>query len=443
MSESRAGFIERWMPRTIASRLFLILSVGLLLAYGLSFGLLFYERYVAAMSLMLDTLERDIATSVAVLDRLPAAERGDWLARLQRGNYRYILGPGETDGPLVSERAQRVTRLIGEALGERFSVHGNTTSTTPERYQVHLTLSDGQPLTIEITPGAAPVAQWLPVVLVVQLGVLLLCTWAAVRLTTRPLARLADAAASLNPSAGGQHLQEGGPVEVAKAVSAFNAMQDRIADHLAERLRILAAISHDLQTPLTRMTLRTEGMDESRERDKLLGDLDEMQHLVREGVAYARSAHSASEPPRRVDPDAFLDSLVLDYQDAGKAVTMAGRVGAPVMTRPHALRRVLGNLVDNAIKYAGAAELRIDGGHGRPVSIAVLDRGPGIPDDELDAVMQPFYRLEASRNRGTGGAGLGLAIAQQLTLSIGGSLELRNREGGGLQVTLTIEGRDG
>jgi len=117
MNESRAGFIERWMPRTIASRLYLILSVGLLLAYGLSFGLLFYERYVAAMSLMLDTLERDIATSVAVLDRLPAAERGDWLARLQRGNYRYILGPGDTDGPTGRAQPASARQLCGIALG--------------------------------------------------------------------------------------------------------------------------------------------------------------------------------------------------------------------------------------------------------------------------------------------------------------------------------------
>lgn len=434
---------SRLLPRTIASRLYLILFAGLLLAHGLSFGLLFYERYVAATSMMLGNLEQDVATSVAVLDRIPATERQDWLPQLERRTYRYLLGPGQTGGELVSARARQVTALIGTALGARYPVQGNTTSTDPERFQVHLSLSDGQPLTIEVTPSVMPIARWLPGVLAIQLGLLLLCTWLAVRLATRPLARLASAAESLSPSLGGQRLEDDGPIEVAKAMSAFNAMQDRIAEYLRERLQILAAISHDLQTPITRMKLRTEAMEASPERDKLIDDLGEMEHLVRDGVAYARSAHGAAEPPVRLDLDAFLDSLVCDYQDAGKTVRLAGSIGVPVVTRPHALRRVIGNLLDNAVKYAGAAELDVTRTTDGSLSIAVLDRGPGIPEQELDAVMQPFYRLEASRNRKTGGTGLGLAIAQQLAASIDGSVSLSNREGGGLKVTLTFRPGDG
>ncbi|MET0717475.1 MAG: HAMP domain-containing sensor histidine kinase [Pseudoxanthomonas sp.] len=227
-------------------------------------------------------------------------------------------------------------------------------------------------------------------------------------------------------------------MEVAKPVSAFNAMQDRIGRHLKERLQILAAISHDLQTPITRIKLRIEAMDDSPERDKLVDDLDEMQHLVRDGVAYARSAHGAAEPALRIDLHAFLDSLVYDYQDSGRQVALSGRVDAPLTTRPRALRRVIGNLVDNAIKYAGAAEIEASASENGSVSISVLDRGPGIAEDELEAVLQPFYRLEASRNRDSGGAGLGLAIAQQLALAIGGTLSLSNREGGGLRAMLTL-----
>jgi signal transduction histidine kinase len=207
---------------------------------------------------------------------------------------------------------------------------------------------------------------------------------------------------------------------------------------LQERLQILAAISHDLQTPITRMKLRTEAMEESSERDKLVDDLNEMQHLVREGVAYARSAHGAEEPAHKVDLDAFIDSMVCDYQDIGKQVTLSGAIGTPVTTRPHALRRVVSNLLDNAIKYAGAAEIELRNQTNGTISISVSDRGPGIPEQELEAVLQPFYRLETSRNRDSGGAGLGLAIAQQLSLSIGGTISLRNREGGGLQVTLAM-----
>jgi signal transduction histidine kinase len=220
-------------------------------------------------------------------------------------------------------------------------------------------------------------------------------------------------------------------------VSAFNAMQDRIARYLQERMQILAAISHDLQTPITRMKLRAEALNESEERNKLLDDLSEMEHLVREGVAYARSSHSVTEPKLNIDLDALLDSIVYDYQDMGRQVSLSGKVGTPVNTRPHALRRLIGNLLDNALKYSGAGEV-VTSQDATGISISILDRGPGIPEDQLEAVMQPFYRLERSRSRETGGAGLGLAIAQQLALSLGASLKLRNREGGGLQATLLL-----
>ncbi|WP_256346505.1 sensor histidine kinase, partial [Pseudomonas tolaasii] len=193
-----------------------------------------------------------------------------------------------------------------------------------------------------------------------------------------------------------------------------------------------AAISHDLQTPITRMKLRAEFMEDCAERDKLWSDLSEMEHLVREGVAYARSVHGATEASHRIDLDAFLDSLVFDYQDMHKQVSLSGKSAVVLDTRPHALRRVLVNLVDNALKFAGSAELEVGSTPAGELSIKVLDRGPGIAEDELVQVMQPFYRVESSRNRGTGGTGLGLAIAQQLAVAVGGSLRLSNRVGGGL-----------
>ena len=430
--------LSRYLPRTIASRLYLILIAGLLLAHGLSFGFLFYERYTAASSMLLTNIEHDVITAVAVLDGTPPAEREQWLPQLKRRTYGYRLDAGDPGSPQLSARAKEMSGLIAAVLRPRYTAHAETVGSNPERFQVHLALSDGAPLTIEVTPSIMPIADWLPGVLVVQLALLLACTWLAVRLATRPLERLAHAAENLSPSGGGKPLDADGPVEVAKAVTAFNAMQDRIAQYLAERLRILAAISHDLQTPITRMKLRAEGMPASTVRDKLVDDLDEMEHLVREGVAYARSAHGATEAPVKLDLDAFLDSLVLDYQDTGKDVQLAAGTGAPVVTRPHALKRVVGNLVDNALKYAGAAEVAVDRGADGAIAVHVRDRGPGIPPEELDAVMQPFYRLEASRNRDTGGAGLGLAIAQQLAMSLGGALTLRNREGGGLEATLTL-----
>jgi len=420
------------LPRTLGSRLFLILLAGLTIAYGLAFGVVFAERYFTARAVMLGTLESDVATSIAILDRLPADERAQWVPRLDRGTYRFVLGPGLPGVPDLSARGADIAARIQEAGGRRHPVKVESIPGDGKRLQAHLTLSDGRPLTIDVHPAPLPLAQWLPYVLAIQLVLLLLCCWFAVRLAIRPLADLARAADALDPDRPAPRLSEAGPAEVAHAAMAFNAMRDRIAHYVEERVRILAAISHDLQTPITRMTLRAEMAEDSAGKDKLVQDLAEIQRLVREGLAYARSTHGDAEAAARIDIASFIESLAYDYQDTGKAVTTAGRIDGAIVTRPHALRRILTNLIDNALKFGGAAELSVRRDAGGAVVIAVLDRGPGIPEDQLEAVMQPFFRLEQSRSRETGGTGLGLAIAQQLALAIGGTLALRNRDGGGL-----------
>ena len=187
-------------------------------------------------------------------------------------------------------------------------------------------------------------------------------------------------------------LSEDGPSEVARAARAFNAMQDRIATYMTERMQILAAISHDLQTPITRMRLRVDVMDGEPESAKLRQDLQEMEALVKEGVTYARTMHGATEVPRRIDPDALFDSLVCDYVDADQAVSLQGRFGMPLMTRPQALRRIVGNLVDNALKFGGAAEIKVAAVHDGQATISVLDRGPGIPAESLETVFRAFFQ---------------------------------------------------
>jgi signal transduction histidine kinase len=423
----------------MAARVYLIILAGLMLAQGLSFALMFYERYESATTVMLDTVEHEVGTSVAVLDRLSAPERADWLGRLQRDNYRFLLGHGQPGTPLTTERSQEVVRRIEKEVGPGYHMYADAVSMNPERYQVHFTLHDGTPLTLEVMPrGIAPIAQWLPIVLALQLLLLLACAWLAVRLTTRPLTQLAQAAEAMAPTADGPRMSEEGPMEVAHAAIAFNTMQERISRHLKERLHILASISHDLQTPITRMRLRAETLEEGEGRQKILGDLREMEHLVREGVAYARSVHGGAEAPVRMDVKAFLESLVFDYLDTGKPVSLSGAVDGTAMVRRQALRRVLGNLIDNAIKYGGAAEVVAWRNEDGALCIAIRDHGPGIPEDELEHVLQPFYRLESSRNRDTGGAGLGLAIAAQLIRAIGGNLKLANRQDGGLEAMVTL-----
>ncbi|VVO02967.1 ATP-binding protein [Pseudomonas fluorescens] len=428
----------RW-PRTLASRLSLIFLIGLILAQALSFGAQYYERYESAKNTMLGNLETDVSTSIAILDRLPAGERMSWLKQLDRRNYRYLLDEG-SPGTAMSDTPIAVTS-IKDAIGKDYPMTVTDIPGPIKHFQVHLKLADGSPVTIDVRPAMVPLSPWLPIVLLGQLLLMILCTWLAVRIAIRPLARLAQAVETLDPNTHPVHLDEKGPTEVAHAAMAFNAMQARIAAYLKERMQLLAAISHDLQTPITRMKLRAELMDDCSEKDKLWNDLGEMEHLVREGVAYARSVHGATEESRRTDLDSFLDSLVFDYQDVGKDVQLSGKSETVIDTRPHALRRVLVNLTDNALKFAGAAELRVESKPGGSLSVKVMDRGPGIAEEELAHVMEPFYRVENSRNRSTGGTGLGLAIAQQLALALGGSLTLSNREGGGLCAELKLPTR--
>ncbi|MBV4478159.1 ATP-binding protein [Pseudomonas botevensis] len=429
-------FALRW-PRTLASRLSLIFLIGLILAQALSFGAQYYERYESAKNTMLGNLETDVSTSIAILDRLPAAERPDWLKRLARNNYGYLLSEGEPGTPIGPGDVPIAVTSITDAIGEAYPLTFTDIPGPKKHFQGHLRLSDGSPVTIDVRPSMVPLSPWLPAVLLGQLALMIACTWLAVRIAIRPLTRLANAVETLDPNAHAVHLDEQGPNEVVYAARAFNSMQARIAAYLKERMQLLAAISHDLQTPITRMKLRAELMDDCTEKEKLWNDLGEMEHLVREGVAYARSIHGSTEESRRTDLDSFLDSLVFDYQDMGKDVQLAGKSEAVIDTRPHALRRVLVNLTDNALKFAGSAELRVER-QKAGLSLKVLDRGPGIAEAQLTQVMEPFYRVENSRNRSTGGTGLGLAIAQQLAMALGGSLTLSNREGGGLCAELKL-----
>jgi signal transduction histidine kinase len=438
-AENGAGRRFILWPGTLRARLFLILFLGLAIAYGLSFSILFFERYMSAKAVMLGTLESDLATSIAVIDRLPAAERPAWLDRLSRGNYRLELGPGVPGIPDMSGRGAEIAARIEDAAGQKFPLTVQAIPGENGRLQGHLTLSDGSPLTIDVTPrGVMPLASWLPYVFAAQMLLLVLCTWLVVRQALRPLGDLAAAANALDPNAKGKPISESGPREVAHAARAFNAMRDRIAHHLEERVQILAAISHDLQTPIARMRLRVDMADESPERDKLVGDLREIEMLVKDGIAYARSSHGNGEKTSRIDLSSFIDSIAYDYQDTGKAVTVIGPVQGTLSTKPHALRRILTNAIDNAVKFAGAAELSVERKQNGETVLTILDRGPGIPDEMLEAAMQPFVRLEQSRNRETGGTGLGLAIAQQLATALGGKVRLYNRDGGGLAVELML-----
>ncbi len=285
-------------PSSLRSRLFLILLAGLLGAQLLSFAITSVERDQSARAVMLTTLQRDVAVAVALLDRLPAAERPDWLPLLDRRTYRFVLGPGSPGSAALSSRLTMIADEIRAALDPRFPVRFDAVPGTPERLQGHVALGDGSALTIAVEPALRPVASWLPVALAVQVLVLIGCVWIAVRLVVRPLTRFARTADTLEPGRPATPFAETGPDEVARAARALNAMQERVSRHLDERVRILAAISHDLQTPITRMRLRVETGAEGAEQDRLLADLEAIEALVREGIAYAAACTARSSRRR-------------------------------------------------------------------------------------------------------------------------------------------------
>ncbi|MCE1193425.1 MAG: HAMP domain-containing histidine kinase [Acidovorax sp.] len=433
--------LREW-PRSLFGRILLVLALGLALAHALTFALAFTERGMTMRRAMVSYFASDVASSVAMLERLPAAERAQWVERLARRNYRFALVPPLSAPDDPSALARQVASAVGATLPADRSVQVIDPRVPGTELRLQLRLADGTPLAVDMDEPRLQIRPWVLGALALQLALLVaLCAW-AVRVATRPLRTLADAADALGADRPAVPLAEEGPREVVRAAAAFNRMQQRIQSHLQERMQILAAVSHDLQTPITRLRLRADLLDDPVLQGKLHADLAEMQSLVEEGIAYARSSQAVHESPLPVDLRALLQSIALDYADAGLPVQLLQADEGIGTTRPQALRRLVCNLVDNAIKFAGAAELSLqaDPAHHRWL-LRVLDRGPGIPPSELDAVLQPYVRLEDSRNRGTGGTGLGLAIASELAKALGGRLVLGPRgDGPGLEARVELPG---
>jgi signal transduction histidine kinase len=258
----------------------------------------------------------------------------------------------------------------------------------------------------------------------------------AVRWLTGPLSALANAAEELGENINRPPMKEQGPIEVQRAAKAFNTMQQRLSRFIADRTRILTAMSHDLKTPITRLRLRTEMLEDESLKTKFARDLEEMESMVRQTLEFMRDA-SDSEPLQPVDVMALLESLRADCQDAGNRVDIEGHIARPYAARPLALRRCLTNLVDNAIRYGTRATILAED-RASEIRIRILDEGPGMREEELERAFEPFYRGEESRSRETGGTGLGLGIARNIARAHGGELVLKNRAEGGIEATLTL-----
>lgn len=278
---------------------------------------------------------------------------------------------------------------------------------------------------------------WLHLTL--TLGTVITVALIAVRFVTRPIKDLAQAAEAFGQNLDSPPLAEAGPIETRRAAEAFNRMQVRLRRLVAERSRALAAVSHDLRTPLTRLRLRAELVEDDALRAQINADIDDMQAMVEATLGYLRGLGD-SEATQSIDIEALLHSMVADEQALGRAVDFVGGRSAAYPGRVSALKRAIANLTDNAVKYGHAAHLSVVDA-ADALRIVVADDGPGIPPADLERVLEPYVRLESSRSRETGGVGLGLAVARDAARLHDGELKLENRAAGGLRATLVLPRR--
>jgi len=478
----------RLLPRSLFGRLVVTLVVGLLLAQLISAALTLQDRgrvlhraigwqiaqRVVVLVRLLDNLEPRERLRVArafsgpplVLRlaaaplALPAANEAGGSPVLLNTILRHRLGSGHVvritslnAAAGAFRRAPDVPGMVGgmaggmmgrpegadwRAMGPMHERMMGGSWLAPRSYLIQVQLGDGS-WALFRNYARSQDFDW-PLKLFAGLAVLLISVlglaWIVVRRVTKPLAMLAGAAETLGRDIKAPPLPEDGPSEVSRAAHAFNTMQARLARYIDDRSRILAAVSHDLKTPLTRLRLRSALLDDPRLRDKLSGDLDDMQQMVDAALDFARGL-DAEEAPRPVDINALLDSLNEDALDEGHAVAVGGTAAGPYVGRPLALKRCIANLIGNALRYADAVEVRVED-DAQALVVRVLDRGPGIPADQLERVFDPFYRLDPSRSRDAGGTGLGLSIARNVARGHGGDLTLHNRDGGGLEARLRL-----
>jgi signal transduction histidine kinase len=281
-----------------------------------------------------------------------------------------------------------------------------------------------------------PLPPGLWIGLIMQFVTLSAAAWFGARFLARPMQQLAHASAQLADNLYSPPISENGPDEARQAASVFNAMQRKVRAQIEERERFVAAVSHDLRTPLTRMKLRIENLSENYAKQKLRGDIGEMATMLDATLDYLRGRVS-TEPLQLLDVQSLIEAVVEDACANGEDVAMSG-VAEPLFTRPIALRRCLTNLLENALRYGQDAKVTLIDAQDTLV-IEVRDHGPGIPQEQMDAVFEPFVRLDSSRNKATGGVGLGLSIAREAAIQCDGQLALRNADGGGLIASVTIK----
>ena len=466
-------------PRSLFGRLLVSVLAAVFLAQALAFTLVARERNrfvvegnvrewsrrIVDLTYALEVLgpeERALARSR--LERWPPEPLGALkLAPSRRADELHLpesLAPRREGGALpvagsASSFRHALEQQIEAQLGPDYRVRVSPTTQAAERvitvtrqppegyelggglYDVRVTLPDGDALTFRVAQGRR--GPLLPRNLVINLLMLTIATaivvYVVARSITRPLSELARAAEAVGRNVNEPALEERGAQELREAARAFNTMQERMHRYVDSRTRVLAAMSHDLKTPLTRMRLRLETLGDAEAQERFDRDLDEMESMVRGALALLKNL-SDEEAAVPVDANALLATVQSEFAEVGASVAIRGRARAPFIGKPQALKRCLTNLISNAVHFGAQATIVVE--DGAALVLRVQDEGPGLPTEELERVFEPFYRVESSRNRDTGGTGLGLSIARDIAQAHGGSLVLRNLPRRGLEAVLTL-----
>ncbi|MDA8232752.1 MAG: ATP-binding protein [Magnetospirillum sp.] len=451
--------VRSLLPDTVLGHTALVLVAALVLSLGAALAVFAVQRREALMALGVHDGAERVAALARLLEQMPADRRQPMLRSMDTPGFRAGLG---TEPLVIEDLGEGMAAAMAEHLRGDISGHEVRVSSLPPgrgpsshhgfgrdaishvdtgfgpALRISVRLADGMWLNVFApldVPGTLWRAKFLIPVMLSLLIVTAVALWAVGR-AARPFATFAAAAERLGIDVAAPRLAETGPREVRRAAHAFNVMQERIRRFVEDRTRMLAAISHDLRTPITRLKLRAEFVEDEDERARMLADLDEMERMIAATLAFARD-DAACEEHRAIDVAALAQGLVDDMVAAGADAAYEGPDHLVMAARPMALKRAIANLLENAVKYGRRARMRLDEAGAEAVMV-IDDDGPGIPEADRERVFSPFVRLERSRSRDTGGTGLGLSVARASIRAHGGEIVLANRPEGGLRVRVLL-----
>ena len=444
----------RLWPQSLVGQIIVLVAIALFVAQAINFGLLLRERNRL-------TLTAQTAPGVyRIVDALDS--RGEPPARGRPPRARFFRAPPIVTGearPEIERRALAMFADVGLPMRSVQVFEEDRPAPVRRTDNIRMRTMGGDraeprggrlTMAAEYAPGKWVVTQtragnraprfggWLAwQTLILYVIVLLPLLWMGRRLA-RPLGQLTRSAQQFARTGLADPVEERGPGDVRELTMAFNAMRSRIFAMLDEKDRMLGAIGHDLRTPLASLRVRAESVEDEGERARMSQTIDEMNRMLEDILSLARAGRS-SEAPQKVDLSALADAVVEDFIELGSPAEMADSERAVASVRPQQIRRALRNLIENAIVYGERAHVSVVREDGA-IRLVVADDGPGIAEDRMEEMMEPFTRLEGSRNRETGGAGLGLALVRAIMAEHGGALKLVNRAGGGLEASLVLPG---